>query len=222
MTDLLSLRHIAERLTQHQPTRVPPSVAPRRAAVAIILRNEGAVEALYIRRGDHPEDPWSGQMAFPGGHVEEDDDGAIAAAQRETLEEVGIDLSRDAESLGRLDELRAMARGKQLGLAITPTVFVLHRDVVPRPAPDEVAETIWIPLAALANGKHAGTMRYPMAEPSFLLPCWRYEGRTIWGLTYLMTRNLLQLVGVEDLPGDPRPIIARHKTDANPLTSRKG
>src|SRR4051812_3842337 len=70
-------------LTQ-QPT---PGSAPaiRRAAVAAILRDaaEGP-EILFIRRAEHPQDPWSGHMAFPGGREEPGDADLLETAIRET------------------------------------------------------------------------------------------------------------------------------------------
>ena len=92
----------------------------RRAAVALILRDGAAgIELLFIRRAEHPMDPWSGQMAFPGGRAEPGDRDLEATAIRETLEEIGLDLG-EAERLGALDEVRAMARMRPMNLTIQP------------------------------------------------------------------------------------------------------
>ena len=57
-------------LSSRAPVRVAAEVG-RRAAVALVLRDgPSGIELLFIRRADHPEDPWSGQMAFPGGRSE--------------------------------------------------------------------------------------------------------------------------------------------------------
>ncbi|MGB5283894.1 MAG: NUDIX domain-containing protein, partial [Polyangiales bacterium] len=67
------------------------------AAVAMLLR-EGASgpEVFFIRRAEHPRDPWSGHMAFPGGRRDAGDATLLDTAMRETREEVGVDLSREA------------------------------------------------------------------------------------------------------------------------------
>ncbi|MCA9639821.1 MAG: NUDIX domain-containing protein, partial [Myxococcales bacterium] len=72
----------------------------RFAAVAAVLRPTDAdTEVLLIRRAEHEGDPWSGHMAFPGGRHDPTDPDLLTTARRETLEEVGLDLSRRARLL---------------------------------------------------------------------------------------------------------------------------
>ena len=94
------------------------------AAVALLLR-EGASgpEVFFIRRAEHPRDPWSGHMAFPGGRQDAQDATLLHTAVRETQEEVGLDLSREAEHIGQLDDLQAIARGKPQETVIRPFVY---------------------------------------------------------------------------------------------------
>src|SRR5437899_12160912 len=113
-------------LASRPPARVDGEVG-RRAAVALVLRDgPSGVELLFIRRAEHPEDPWSGQMAFPGGRAEPGDPDLRATAVRETEEEIGVDLALEAEYLGVLDEARAAARLIPVYLAIPPVVSTLH------------------------------------------------------------------------------------------------
>ena len=80
----------------------------RRARVAIALHEGGgSLELLFIERASRDGDPWSGHMAFPGGRVDDTDLGPRAAAERETLEEVGLSLA-GAELLGQLDDIHGM------------------------------------------------------------------------------------------------------------------
>lgn len=169
-----------------------------RAAVAAILREGGdaSAEALLIRRADRPSDPWSGHMAFPGGRRDPADADLYATAVRETREEVGLDLEAHGALLGRLPEIEAGARGKRTGLVVAPYVFALARDVPLVIRAEEVAEALWIPLAPLARGEGAGTIPWEVHGQTFEMPCWRVEGRVIWGLTYRMLVSLFEILGV--------------------------
>jgi 8-oxo-dGTP pyrophosphatase MutT (NUDIX family) len=175
--------------------RVSEAVGSR-AAVAVVLRegNQG-LDVLFMRRAEHPDDPWSGQMSFPGGRAEPGDADLAATAVRETLEETGIDLARDAELLGALDEVRAMARLRPMDLAITPFVFRLRAAVEPVPSA-EVRSLHWLALDDLVRPDLVSTMEYPHREETLTFPCLRVQDLVIWGLTYRMFLGLLERMGL--------------------------
>jgi 8-oxo-dGTP pyrophosphatase MutT (NUDIX family) len=171
-----------------------------RAAVAIILR-EGAegLEALFIRRAEHPRDPWSGQVAFPGGRSEPGDEDLEATARRETLEEIGLDLATDAELLGPLDEVRAMARLRPMDLSIMPFVFRLRR-AVPTTLSPEVTSLHWLPLRALLDPAAASTTEYVHEATTLRFPSLDVGGLVIWGLTYRMFTGLADRLRAAETP----------------------
>lgn len=174
--------------------RVPGAVLRKRAAVATILRSGGeGPEVLLIRRAEQPGDPWSGHMAFPGGREEAQDTSLLGTAMRETREEIGWDLERQARHIGRLDDLPAIARGKPTGLLIAPFVFELAD--APPPVPNhEVAEALWAPLSPLMRGERAAKMPYKVGETTLQLPAHDVDGRVVWGLTYAMLERLFELL----------------------------
>ncbi len=168
----------------------PPSLITEpvgsRAAVALVLRQgDDDVELLFIRRAEHPDDPWSGHMAFPGGRAEPDDPDLRTTAVRETGEEVGVDLARSAECLGALDEIKAIARMRPVSLAIAPYVFRLKERFEPRLS-DEVRSVHWLPLEPLMGDALRSTMDYVHQGVAIQFPCLRVEELVIWGLTYRM------------------------------------
>jgi 8-oxo-dGTP pyrophosphatase MutT (NUDIX family) len=193
----LDLDWIRARLGAHRPSAIATDIAPRRAAVAIILRptsaDAGCCECLFIHRAVHREDPWSGHMAFPGGRLEESDPSPLHAARRETLEEVGIDLERRGELLGAIDEIRASARGRVLPMAISPFVFALTAPATTC-CSAEVAEIVWVSLRQLLDPASASTVPYVLEGQRFELPCFRIAGHVIWGLTYQMVIRFFALV----------------------------
>lgn len=164
----------------------------KRAAVSAVFfeRDDGSLELLFMQRASDPRDPWSGHMAFPGGRVEDFDAGTRGAAERETLEEVGLDLQKKAEWLGRMSDVRALDKGRVLPLVITPHVYQVKRK--PQLSFNyEVADAVWVPLEFLLERSNRGEMNYTIAGLSKRLPCYRYEGKVIWGLTLRMVDEIL-------------------------------
>lgn len=165
----------------------------RRAAVALVLAptlaNEAALSLLLVRRSEREGDPWSGHMALPGGHAHPGDADLLHTARRETLEEVGVDLSQ-AELLGRLDDVGPM-RSSEIG--VRP--FVFWASSVPQVAlSEEVAETLWVPLDALASGSLRGTREVEVRGTRLRVPAYVIEERVVWGMTYHLLERFLERV----------------------------
>jgi 8-oxo-dGTP pyrophosphatase MutT (NUDIX family) len=131
-------------------------------------------------------------MAFPGGRLQPEDEHGFAAAVRETEEEVGLRLGPRDRVLGRLSELNAHSR-RMGGLAITPFVFRLEREVQLHPN-HEVAEVVWVPLEFLLDTDNRTQMRWQRAGVALDLPCYDYQGRRIWGLSLGMLDELMDLI----------------------------
>lgn len=165
-----------------------------RAAVAAILRpgeRERGAELFFIRRAEHPTDPWSGHIAFPGGRRDPGDASLLATAIRETREEVGIDLGHE-HLVARLPDLPAFNRTKRGLLVVAPFVFALPGDVAVTPN-REVAETLWVPVQKLARGEGKGTYDWTWEGKTLSLPCIRLDPgqHVLWGMTYRMLETML-------------------------------
>jgi len=186
---------VEEALAARVPAKVTEPVSAR-AAVAAVVREGGpaGLELLFIRRAEQEGDPWSGHISFPGGRSEPGDDGLVGTAIRETEEETGLDLDRDGELLGALDEIRAMARVRPVDLSIAPVVFRLLRPAVLTPN-HEVVSLHWLPLARLLGPEHRSTLEYPHEGALLEFPCLRVDDLVIWGLTYRMLDNLRRVLG---------------------------
>ena len=189
-----SVEDVRQALTRHEPSVLTNEDA-RRAAVSVVLRDDaGPLEILFIERASREGDPWSGHMAFPGGRVEPTDPTPRAAAERETLEEVGLSLA-GAEVLGRLDDMRGLpSTARQLVVS----AFVYH---VQQPSPlvvnYEVREAFWFPLASLLDPKlHVD---YPVKRgarsgfPGILVG--EPDRHVVWGLTYRFVEMFLGILG---------------------------
>ncbi|WP_243372153.1 CoA pyrophosphatase [Geotalea sp. SG265] len=178
-------------LALREPEMLP---ADRRvkASVALILR-EGEIgpEMLFIERARHKGDPWSGDLGFPGGKVEVSDGDAYSAAMRETVEEIGLDLSA-ARFLGCLAEIA----GATLPVRVTCFVFALEQ--TPQLTLNgEVQDVFWVSLADLRDlNRHILTPVSVKGElvhfPAVIVPL---SGKPpLWGLTYRMVKRFFELV----------------------------
>ena len=190
---VLTVDDLRTALATYRPAEVPLEQDMARAAVAAILRRGApGPEVLFIRRADQPQDPWSGHMAFPGGRVDPGDEGPLAAALRETREEVGLDLETAGERLGRLSEVRAIGRGRPLSMVICPFVFALDADPV-LVTNHEVGAVVWVPLSFLADRRNRDTMQYRRGGLELELPCYHFGEYLIWGMTLGMVDELLAI-----------------------------
>jgi 8-oxo-dGTP pyrophosphatase MutT (NUDIX family) len=185
-----------------------PVADMRRAAVAMVLR-EGRPEpeVLFIERASHPGDPWSGHMAFPGGRIDPGDPDPRAAAERETLEEVGLALA-GAEVLGRLDDMNGRQATGVPSLVISAFVYRIEGE--PRLAPNhEVREAFWFPLRSLLDParfvEHPVARAHGLRAPGILVG--EPDRHVVWGLTYRFLECFFQSIG-HPLPARPMQLRA--------------
>src|SRR6266480_5218532 len=182
-----------EVLRQYRPTEIPATGAMIAAAVAVMLHDgDEGLEALFIHRAVRAGDTWSGQIAFPGGRREAGDMDLRATAIRETLEEVGVDLT-GAEPLGVLDDLHP--RTPVLPpVVVRPFVFALTErpSIVVSP---EVQDAFWVPFLALQAPGVLGeiTIDHP-GIPRRVLPAYTLGNRTIWGMSERILTPLISMV----------------------------
>ena len=170
----------------------------RRAAVALIFRNgeagEGSKspELLFIKRADYPGDPWSGQVAFPGGREEPGDLSLADTAARETREETGIDLMRDGTFLGTLDDLRPRIN-RLPDVIVRPYVVLLDR-YEPLVLSSEVALAFWIPLEALKTADSWRETPLLARGVQINTRAFHHEGHIVWGMTERVLGQLLAIL----------------------------
>jgi len=188
------LQLIETRLADHSPARRLLRRLMKRSAVAMILQvRVGELHILMIKRAEREGDPWSGHMAFPGGRMDKTDAHGYAVAVRETEEEVGLSLSPEDQCIGRLTDLNARPHRGTFGMAVSPFVFRLEREVQFTPN-HEVAEVVWVPLEFLLDTDNREQMVWKYKGVEIPMPCYMYEDRRIWGLSLMMLDELLDLI----------------------------
>ena len=175
------------------PNKVPLRNYLKRSSVVLIhrLNEHGVRELLFIQRAHRHGDPWSGDMAFPGGRMEAGDAHPRAAAERETREETGLDLARYGHFEGRLPDLVTRQHSRRRPMVVTPYVFEWigpHASTLNH----EVDSVVWIPLAELRDPANRSTLRWRTPLGALRLPCIRYGERCIWGLSFSMLQTFLR------------------------------
>jgi 8-oxo-dGTP pyrophosphatase MutT (NUDIX family) len=159
----------------------------RRASVAIVLvPRSDEIALLLIARPVRRGDPWSGDIAFPGGLAAADDPDGIATARREALEEVGLELG---EPLGRLSDRVTLAPGSRRPMRIRPVLFACESLPLLVPNAREVARIYTPTLSEVARLPRRDVVR--KLGPLRM----RFSGRTLgdhvlWGLTASMVAEL--------------------------------
>jgi len=163
------------------------------AAVALILIERQGIEALFIKRAARVGDPWSGQVALPGGRYEPEDRDLLITAIREAGEETGVDLSR-AERLGALDDL--YPRTPTLPpVRVRPFVFTIPT-APPLVISDEVERAFWVPLARLGEpGVRRDVKLIVRGEPR-IFPAYDLGEDVIWGMTERILTPFLTMLGL--------------------------
>lgn len=191
---VITVASVRRALRDHHPRAVDaPGARPAAVALVLLPVAEG-IEILLIRRAERTDDPWSGQIALPGGRQEPGDPDLLATAIRETREETGVDLS-SAERLAVLDDL--YPRTPTLPpVVVRPFVFALtaRPPLVPS---DEVQRAFWVPLARLTQPGVLREVTIMLRGAKRTFPAYAVGdggSEVIWGMTERILTPFLGLI----------------------------
>lgn len=150
--------------------------------VGLVPRRQGT-QVLLTRRTDGLRHH-GGQVSFPGGRIEASDPDAVAAALRETREELGLPPTQIAP-LGFLDPLATIT-----GFRILPVVAMVSPDYIAHPDPGEVADVFEVPLAFLLDPANLDAHTFDLLGRPRSVWEYRYPAQRIWGATASILLNL--------------------------------
>ena len=154
------------------------------AAVAILLREEeDDYETLVVRRAVAAGDPWSGDMAFPGGKKTQSDKTLRDTVIREVQEETGINL----DSLSFIGALPVVFSSIKPDRDVLPIVYLYEGRPEIRLNPELTAYR-WVHLKELRAGRTIAKVKGWEGE------VFKLGDDIIWGLTYRMLDKLLELL----------------------------
>jgi 8-oxo-dGTP pyrophosphatase MutT (NUDIX family) len=181
---------VADKILKALNSRSPQTIVGdhfKPAAVLIpIQEGEDGDYLVLTKRADHLNHH-SGQIAFPGGRVDDSDADELDAALRESHEEIGIH-PRDVRILGKLDQINAA-----YGYGVTPFVGVIPAHYEFRLNPAETAAVSSLPITALLEPANFVVNDYLSArgQPSYHF---YVNGWDVWGVTARILVQFLELV----------------------------
>ena len=155
------------------------------AAVVVLLKTNGQdLQVLFVKRAEKSTDPWSGQIALPGGKRNPEDRNMKETVVRETVEETGINILEGYRFLGAMEPLRSIQKPE---MKILPFVVLQEKEQAIE-LNEELTEYFWIPLKELVHNKRS--VKFSFGE----YPAYIIEKNVIWGLTYKIMHKLLSLI----------------------------
>jgi 8-oxo-dGTP pyrophosphatase MutT (NUDIX family) len=189
---------IRQVMASHQPQRIQPEGRPEAAVLLLIYEKHDEPHVLFTLR-TYLVETHKGQISFPGGAADPDDDDLRFTALRETYEEVGVQ-REDVEVVGQLDDWPSIS-----GFVVTPYVGFLHGRVPYRFRPNrhEVAELIEVPLSHLLDESNTTEEVRHVGGRDVLMHSYVFKKHVIWGLTARILRQFLDLLEPA-LAGPPR------------------
>jgi 8-oxo-dGTP pyrophosphatase MutT (NUDIX family) len=164
---------------------IPPNNWKTAAVLVPVVARAPEVTVLLTLRTSHLN-AHSGQVAFPGGKIEEGDATPVETAMREAEEEVAIPRAL-VTPLSLLD-----LHNTGTGFRIIPVLALVDPAIEPVPHPDEVAEIFEVPLSFLMEKENHKEQRRDWNGRSVLFYAMEYEQRYIWGATAAILRNLYE------------------------------
>jgi len=156
------------------------------ASVAVLLSSIGGrLCVLLAKRVKDARDPWSGQIALPGGKKEADDRYLRETVIRETSEETGIVLDDTWRFLGVLPALHSIPKPE---IKVLPFVNFKGQEPTVKLNKNELEDHYWVSIEELVASRRTAEFDFGK-QPAFVL-----RGIVVWGMTYRILENLLCLL----------------------------
>ncbi|MSQ32865.1 MAG: CoA pyrophosphatase [Dehalococcoidia bacterium] len=178
-------------LGSRQKVSLPSRDGYAHAGVLLLhYQKAGADHILFTKRTSRVEHH-KGEISFPGGARDPEDDSILATALRETAEELGV-RTPDVEVLGELDDISTLSSR----FITAPFVGTISHSYSFQPSAIEIAEVLEVPEVPVAILRDPANVRVdlPARAGSYATPSYLYGGNVIWGATARIPKQFLDLV----------------------------
>ncbi len=196
---MLSLQKVRDALDSQKFVKCDFLPDATHASVAMIITNRDEVlEVCFIRRALREGDPWSGQVAFPGGRASSSDLSPSHVAERETYEEIGLEL-KEQERIGVLPQRIIERNDLRNSLTLSPIVYFVESAKAGKANPlqeEEVAHVFWVPMSHFFKKDFVTEIEYSLGGQVQTFSGIKHDGDVIWGLTLRVLKSFSEVVGV--------------------------
>jgi len=185
------LNKIRQGLAEHKPLK--NLQFNKQASVLIpLLESEGELFVLLTQRSEKLRSH-AGQVSFPGGKQDTQDENSLETALRETFEEIGLN-KQNIEIIGTLDQILSLHN-----YMVTPFVGLIPENFVSIPNDDEIEAVFKVPLTFFMNGDNHWTEEFKTPIATVLVHHFNFQNFDIWGLTAKLILRLLE-IGLGHIP----------------------
>lgn len=186
---MIDLQKIESRVKQFQAKRLVDEKAVKGAVLVPLFIRDGQFFLLFTKRSDDLP-THKGQIAFPGGKLEEEDNSLLDCALRETLEEIGI-ISSEIKVLGELNQIKTIGSNFLLSVFVGVVNYPFQLDI----NTSEVQEIIEIPLELFLQQKNWESQmvlddRGKAAQVWFVT----YQNHVVWGATAKIVKHFVEII----------------------------
>lgn len=197
-----AIEQIGTVLKEYQPQRVEVHGVYSAAVMILILNRKENPHIIFTKRTDTVE-THKGQISFPGGVKDPQDDNLLETAKRETFEEIGIQ-PKLIENLGQLDDFYTVT-----DYVVSPFVGYVKSDFEYEINTHEVAQILEVPLSIFLKADGFEVRKWDHQGTSYDVFFYHYQDQVIWGATaYILNRFIDKVFGFNPAPvsviRDPR------------------
>ena len=179
--------HIRRVIAENPHHRIDdPSLTP--AGVMLLVFPKNGDHCILLQKRSSRVDSHKGEISFPGGKRDPDDDTMLDTALRETHEEMGID-PQDVEVLGALDQTATTT-----GFCTSPFAGTIPYPYDFNPSEEEVAEVLEVPVSSLLDSANRrDEIRVSRGDLQYA-PAFAYDGHIIFGATARILQRFLEML----------------------------
>ncbi|WDE07324.1 CoA pyrophosphatase [Thalassomonas viridans] len=174
-----------QRLTE--PTQASWHHDTLKAAAVLVplVEKRNSLDVLLTKRASHLKHH-GGQISFPGGKAEPEDESLIATAMREAREEIGLSPD-NVEIIGQLNPYQTIS-----GYIVTPVIGFVPGNLDYQADDNEVAEIFQVPLQHFLNSRNHQTLQAQLHGQQHQVHFMPYQNYNIWGATAAMLKDLAE------------------------------